>query len=164
MGLLRTVILGRKDGLRASLLERILGDSAPPRSDSTAGRTAAPAVAVGEQSLSLGLEAPKDVTPPEGFEVVLHKDALPEGELVEIIIGGKAIAVAKFEGAFYAIDNACPHADGPLGEGELSGPVVKCPYHGWEFDVRDGNCLTATKCKVSSFKVEIVDDAVCVAV
>ena len=163
MGLLRTVILGRQNGLRARLLGQVFGDAAAKRSEGDSGRTAPP-VAVGEQSLSLGLEAPKDVTPPEGFEVVLHKDALPEGELVEIIIGGKAIAVAKFEGSFYAIDNACPHADGPLGEGELNGPVVKCPYHGWEFDVRDGNCLTATKCKVTSFAVQVVDEAVCVAV
>lgn len=164
MGLLRTVILGRKDGIRASMLRRALGGGESGGTKDSAGRSAPPPVAVGEQSLSLGLEAPKDVTPPEGFEVVLHKDALPEGDMVEIIIGGKAIAVAKFEGAFYAIDNACPHADGPLGEGELNGPVVKCPYHGWEFDVRDGNCLTASNCTVTSFDVKVVDEAVCVAV
>ena len=86
MGLLRTVILGRKNGLRAGLLERVLGDSASPRNDSAAERTAPPPVAVGEQSLSLGLEAPKDVTPPEGFEVVLHKDN-PLGETVlEVLV------------------------------------------------------------------------------
>ena len=164
MGLLRTVILGRKNGIRSGLLKQVFGDSSLPSKGKGSEQTASPPVAVGEQSLSLGMEAPKDVTPPEGFEVVLHKDALPEGEMVEVIIGGTAIAVARFEGAFYAIDNACPHADGPLGEGELSGPVVKCPYHDWEFDVRDGNCLTVTNCKVTVFDVQVVDDAVCVAV
>jgi nitrite reductase/ring-hydroxylating ferredoxin subunit len=164
MGLLRTVVLGRKDGIRAKLKVALCGDACGDKSEASAAHTSAPSVAVGEQSLSLGLEAPKDVTPPEGFEVVLHKDALPEGELVEIIIGGTAIAVAKVSGSFHAIDNQCPHAEGPLGEGELSGPIVKCPYHGWEFDVRDGTCLTTSDCTIKVFEVRIVDDAVCVAV
>ena len=68
MGLLRTVILGRKNGFRAGLLERVLGDSASPQNDSAAGRTAAPPVAVGEQSLSLGLELPKTSLLPRGLK------------------------------------------------------------------------------------------------
>jgi len=164
MGLLRTLILGRKDGLRAKLMKGVGAGDGQRGPQGSAAHSSGSGIAVGEQSLSLGLEAPKDVTPPKGFEVVLHKDALPEGDLVEIIIGGTAIAVAKVSGEFYAIDNTCPHAEGPLGEGELSGPVVKCPYHGWEFDVRDGTCLTASDCAVKAFEVRVVDDAVCVAV
>jgi nitrite reductase/ring-hydroxylating ferredoxin subunit len=163
MGLLRTVILGRKEGIRSKLKSALCGGTCSADSDDPVARKEDPVVAVGEQALSLGLEAPKDVTPPEGFEVVLHKDALAEGELVEIIIAGTAIAVAKFDGEFRAIDNRCPHADGPLGEGELDGPVVKCPYHGWEFDVRDGSCLTSSDCSIKTFEVRVIGDAVCVA-
>jgi hypothetical protein len=123
MGLLRTVILGRKDGVRAKLKSALCGDTCSSDSDSSVAQNEPPVVAVGEQALSLGLEAPKDVTPPEGFEVVLHKDAIEEGDLVEIIIAGTAIAVAKFDGEFHAIDNSCPHAEGPLGEG-VSRPVI----------------------------------------
>jgi len=119
---------------------------------------------VGERSLSLGLEPPKDVTPPEGFEVVLHKDALGAGEVIEIIIAGRAIAVANVDGSFFALSNACPHAQGPLGEGALAGPVVSCPYHGWEFDVRTGACLTDPASEVETYAVEVVDHAVCVAI
>ena len=114
--------------------------------------------------MSLGLEAPKDVTPPEGFEVVLHRDALEPGKIIEIIIGGRAIAVANVEGEFFALTNTCPHAEGPLGEGSLLGPVVACPYHGWEFDVRTGGCLTESSSTVETYKVEVVDNAVCVAI
>ena len=38
----------------------------------------------------------------------------------------------------YAVDNTCPHAGGPLGEGHLEGPVVECPWHGWQFNVQTG--------------------------
>jgi nitrite reductase (NADH) small subunit len=163
MGLLRTVVLGRKQGLRAKLKSALCGGTCSTESAADVAHREDPVVAVGEQALSLGLEAPKDVTPPEGFEVVLHKDALKDGELVEIIIAGTAIAVAKFDGAFHAIDNRCPHAEGPLGEGKMDGPVVTCPYHGWEFDVRDGACLTDSDCSIQSFEVKVVGDAVCVA-
>jgi len=163
MSLLRTLIVGRENGVRAKLRDAILSGENSSSSSGASGQTDAEPLAVGEQSLSLGLEAPKDVTPPEGFEVVLHKDALPKGDVVEIIIGGKAIAVANVEGQFYAFANACPHADGPLGEGGMEGCLVKCPYHGWEFDVRDGSCVTVPEQSVEAYAVEIVEDAVCVA-
>lgn len=42
------------------------------------------------------------------------------------------------EGSFYALNNLCPHREGPLGEGKLDGAIITCPWHGWEFDVRTG--------------------------
>ena len=124
--------------------------------------TPAPAVEPAEKALRLGKEPPRDVTPPEGFEVVLHKDALAAGKIIEVIIGGTAIAVARAGTQYYAISNKCPHADGPLGEGTLEGTVVTCPYHGWSFDVADGSCKTNPYAKVTTYPVQVVGDAVCV--
>jgi nitrite reductase/ring-hydroxylating ferredoxin subunit len=115
-----------------------------------------------EKALRLKKEPPRDVTPPEGYEVVLHKDALEAGRIIEIIIGGTAIAVANVDGAFHAISNTCSHAEGPLGEGSLDGAVVSCPYHGWQYDVRTGACLTNPQGTIASFPVQLVGDAVCV--
>ncbi|MCB9758925.1 MAG: Rieske 2Fe-2S domain-containing protein [Alphaproteobacteria bacterium] len=117
-----------------------------------------------EKALNLGVEPPKDVTPPDGYEVVLHKNALEPGEVIEVIIAGKAIAVANVGGAWHACSNACPHAEGPLGEGRLEGHVLTCPYHGWQFDLRDGTCLTSPGDTIATYPVEVVGDAVCVAV
>ncbi|MEE2752025.1 MAG: Rieske 2Fe-2S domain-containing protein [Myxococcota bacterium] len=163
MGLLRILVFGRPNGIRARLLGRATGS--PERLAPMQERgSAAAEMVVGERSLSLGLEAPKDVTPPEGYEVVLHKDALEAGQVIEIIIAGRAIAVANVDGTFFALSNACPHAQGPLGEGTLAGPVVSCPYHGWEFDVRTGGCLTDPSATVETYAVEVVEHAVCVAI
>ena len=51
---------------------------------------------------------------------------------------GRTIALFNVEGKFYAIDNACPHRGGPLGEGELNGEIVTCPWHGSNFNVKTG--------------------------
>ena len=51
---------------------------------------------------------------------------------------GLHLAVFNVEGKYYAVKNECPHAGGPLCEGELADGVVTCPWHGSKFDVRTG--------------------------
>lgn len=160
MGFLSTLLKGREDGIRARVRRRIFGGGGPQ--SSPARPTAPPPPAPAEAALGLHPEAPKDVTPPDGYEVVLHKDALKPGHVTEIIIGGRAIAVAHTHEGLRACSNTCPHADGPLGEGTLTGAVLTCPYHGWEFDLRDGSCLTNPSAQLPIFDVKIVGDAVCV--
>ncbi len=69
---------------------------------------------------------------------------------------GTEIALISFEGQIYAIENLCPHMEGPLGEGELNGCRLTCPWHGWEFDVRDGACVNVEgeEAKTIPIKVE----------
>lgn len=160
MAFLKSLLIGRPNGLRSKILSAAGLRPAAPPSPVGAGTTAPPEPA--ERSLGLKKEPPRDVTPPEGYEVVLHKDALEEGRIIEIIIGGRAIAVANVQGTFHAISNACPHAEGPLGEGSLDGAIVTCPYHGWQFDVTNGTCKTNPYAKVPTFPVQVVGKAVCV--
>lgn len=164
--MLKTLLLGRPDGIRRRLFRAATGQAAASSADGAASgapksRSAA-SYEPAEKALGLKHEPPRDVTPPDGYEVVLHKDALEQGKIIEIIIGGTAIAVANVGGSYHAISNACAHADGPLGEGSMDGPIVTCPYHGWQFDVRDGACKTNPYAKVATYPVKIVGDAVCV--
>jgi|ERR1043165_7093795 nitrite reductase/ring-hydroxylating ferredoxin subunit len=59
----------------------------------------------------------------------------------EVLAEGRSIALFNVAGTFHAIDNTCPHEGGPLGEGELSGEVVTCPWHNTEFNVKTGAAL-----------------------
>ena len=59
-----------------------------------------------------------------------------EGRVVEV--DGGTLALFNVGGRYYAIDNACPHRGGPLGEGDLDGAVVSCPWHAWRWDVTTG--------------------------
>jgi nitrite reductase/ring-hydroxylating ferredoxin subunit len=68
------------------------------------------------------------------------KDVAPgTGKVVEA--EGRSLALFNVGGTFHAIDNTCPHEGGPLGEGELTGEVVCCPWHGAEFNVKTGEVL-----------------------
>ncbi|MBI1903116.1 MAG: Rieske 2Fe-2S domain-containing protein [Planctomycetia bacterium] len=63
---------------------------------------------------------------------------LPPGQCRPVMAGDLEVAVFNVDGQFYVLKNECPHAGGPLGEGFLEGPVVTCPWHGWQFDVTSG--------------------------
>lgn len=64
------------------------------------------------------------------------------GSGLQVAVGGKELAVFNVGGAFYAIDNTCPHRGGPLAEGEVEGCAVTCPWHAWTFDLKTGESLT----------------------
>ena len=72
------------------------------------------------------------------FVKVAQTSEIPDGQGKCVEVEGKRIAIFNVEGTYYAIDDICPHQGGPLGEGELSGTVVTCPWHGWEYDVTTG--------------------------
>ncbi len=71
---------------------------------------------------------------------------------------GTPVALFNVDGVYHAIHNTCPHEDGPLGEGELSGRVVTCPWHAYEFDVTSGECLTEPAYRVDRFEVRVDGD------
>ena len=160
MGLLRTLLIGRENGIRSKIRGMATGSASDTSPDSAySAPSYAPPSPVAEAARP---EPPRDVTPPEGFEVVLHVGALKAGEVSEVIAGGTAICVANVDGTFHALSNTCPHADGPLGEGALNGNMITCPYHGWSFDVTNGACQTNASSSVDVYEVQIKDDAVCV--
>ncbi len=49
---------------------------------------------------------------------------VPPGEGRVVEADGRTLALFNVSGAFYALDNSCSHRGGPLGEGDLDGPVV----------------------------------------
>jgi len=76
-----------------------------------------------------------------------------EGKVVEV--EGKTLALFNADGTYYAIDNTCLHRGGPLGEGELDGRVVTCPWHGWRYDVSSGANVNNPAVKVACFPVRV---------
>lgn len=70
-------------------------------------------------------------------------------------VNGKALAVFNVDGVFHVIDNVCAHRGGPLGEGEVQGSVVTCPWHGWQFNVATGACENNPSGKVEVYQVKV---------
>ena len=83
-----------------------------------------------------------------------------EDEAKEFKCGEKEICVANVNGTISAMDNICLHRGGPLGEGQLEGKVVTCPWHGWQFDVTTGKAVQNPNAGVGCFKTEIRGDEV----
>lgn len=75
------------------------------------------------------------------FVEVAKADQLAEGELIAIEVEGEPICLTRYEGTVYACTDNCTHISGPLNEGGLDGPILTCPWHGAQFDVRTGKVL-----------------------
>ena len=104
----------------------------------------------------------------------LH-DALPifpPGGRKLVDVNGRAVVVFNLGGEFFALNNRCPHRGGSLCDGIQTGVVessepgrysysrlremVKCPWHGWEFDIRTGRSwCDPTRLRVRQYPVSV---------
>jgi len=98
------------------------------------------------------------------FVKVAFTHEIPPGTGRTVEVDGIWIAVFNVEGTFYAVDNACPHAGGPLGEGKLCEAVVECPWHGWKFSVISGERVGNPNFQVACCEVRIQGDEVRIAI
>jgi len=80
---------------------------------------------------------------------------LSPGQGKVVHVEGQDIALFNVDGAIHAIHNTCLHRGGPLGQGELEGTTVTCPWHGWQYDVTTGNNIRNQTVKVASFPVKV---------
>ena len=69
---------------------------------------------------------------------------------------GSELAVYNVNGEFYATENFCPHKGAPLSEGTMCGHIIECGLHGWQFDVRSGECLTVPE-RIKTYEVRVED-------
>jgi nitrite reductase (NADH) small subunit len=70
-------------------------------------------------------------------------------------VNGQTIALFNVEGTYYAVGNTCVHRGGPLGEGDLEGDTISCPWHGWEYNVKTGACINNPAASVKSYEVKV---------
>ena len=90
-----------------------------------------------------------------GFVKVAETDNMQEGEVKTFEADGKEKALIKKDGNFFALDNVCCHMGGPIGEGNLIGNEVECPWHGWRYDIKSGISSLDEDTKLATFKVKI---------
>ncbi|HSS19049.1 MAG TPA: Rieske 2Fe-2S domain-containing protein [Pyrinomonadaceae bacterium] len=89
---------------------------------------------------------------------------LPAGSCKTIASpSGQEIALCNVNGEFFAVQNFCPHQGAPLAEGNLCDYVIECGLHGWQFDVRTGECLTVPE-KIETYAVLVEEGVVRIVV
>jgi nitrite reductase/ring-hydroxylating ferredoxin subunit len=96
----------------------------------------------------------------------------PPGKGYGVNVEGRGIAVFNIDGNFYALRDVCPHQGAPLSKGPVVGNLsatapgcyvydasqkrVRCPWHGWEYDLRSGqSSFDPKKNRVRSFPVSV---------
>lgn len=110
---------------------------------------------------------------PEQRHSVARVDEIPPGERKIVEINGRSIGVFNVNGRFFAVRNSCPHQGGPLCLGrtiglasgdapgrpvtyEREGEILRCPWHGWEFDLETGRSVfDPVRTRVKSYPVEV---------
>ena len=90
--------------------------------------------------------------------------ALLGGEPLGTIVEGKEVAVFAVDGGFVATSGICPHAHGPLHEGEVEEGVLTCPWHGWTFSLESGQCDEDPELCLERYEVRVEGDDILVRV
>jgi len=91
-----------------------------------------------------------------------------------VTIGRIRVGIFQLEDGYAALLNICPHRAGQLCEGPVSGTtrqtdktefvyerageLIRCAWHGWEFDIRSGKCLVDEKLRARTFPVHVDGD------
>ena len=104
---------------------------------------------------------------------VTEPEQIPEGHHHVFEIAGRSIGIYNVKGEFYAILNYCPHQGAEICKGPVcgtslesrvyeykfgrEGEIVRCPWHGWEFDLKTGKSLVKEKVRLRCYKVFVED-------
>ena len=120
---------------------------------------------------------------PGEAHVVASADELGAGDRLVTQIAGREVAVFNHDGEYYAYLNWCFHQGGPCCEGPISGTaqatydratrettltweregeILNCPWHGWEYDLTTGDCLSRRDVTLPSYPVEVRDGEIVV--
>jgi len=97
------------------------------------------------------------------FIKVANRDELRPGECKVVSVDGKNMALYNIDDRFYATDNRCPHRGGPLGDGDLDGDIVTCPWHQWQFNVKSGENLQYPNIKLQTFETKMDGETVLIS-
>ena len=110
-----------------------------------------------------------------GRFVVCKVSELPPSSRRIVSVKGREIGVFNVNGIYYALRNLCPHQSAPLCLGELTGlavsdepgeiewtregEILRCPWHGWEFDILNGRTIFESRARVKTYDVRVEKEA-----
>lgn len=107
---------------------------------------------------------------------VAKTEDIPEGERIVVQVKGREIGIFNIDGDYHAYTNWCAHQGGPCCEGSLTGTmygefdretlevslewseednILNCPWHGWEYEITSGDCLSRQNVRLPSHDVEV---------
>lgn len=94
---------------------------------------------------------------------VCKRSELAGGIVKTVRLLGRSVAVFEHEGTIKAVDGLCRHMNMPLFQaGKIEGPVLTCPFHGWQYDTRTFECIGKPGVRLREYQLIIEGDRVLV--
>ena len=87
-------------------------------------------------------------------------DDLEDGRVRAVTVDGRTLALCRVGERYGALDNHCPHQGGPLGEGSIENGLLRCPWHGYDYDPLTGAPPAGFSDAPACFAVEVREDGV----
>jgi 3-phenylpropionate/trans-cinnamate dioxygenase ferredoxin component len=113
--------------------------------------------AIGAYERGVGMHHLQEIR--QTFFVGREKE-IPLGERKLIKLMGLSVGIFHHQSGWYAVQNKCLHAGGPVAEGRLRGDVLTCPWHGFQYNLCTGALLDDPHAKLEMYPVEILDGQV----
>jgi len=95
---------------------------------------------------------------------VAEPDELADGRVKTVQAGHRSLALTRVGDDYGALDNRCPHQGGPLGEGSIEKGMLRCPWHGYDYDPLTGTPPPGFSDAPACFPLEVRDDGVYVEI
>jgi 3-phenylpropionate/trans-cinnamate dioxygenase ferredoxin subunit len=118
---------------------------------------------------------PRRVAPESNRWIVATVDEIQPGGKKIVAVGDREVGIFNLSGEFFALRHRCPHQGGPLCVGRIAGflrsstpgeyvytrpgEMLRCPWHGWEFDIRTGQSWFDPRLRVRKYEVSITPGA-----
>ncbi len=93
----------------------------------------------------------------------LHAAALaeiPEGGVVALELDGEPVILSRNGERVSCFQNACAHLGMPIDDGEIADGTITCRFHGFQYSLASGECLTAPEVQLQPHAVRVVEDRV----
>jgi nitrite reductase (NADH) small subunit len=74
---------------------------------------------------------------------------------MEVTVGENQYAICNVGGSIHALSGVCLHQGGPIGQGQIQGGRVICPWHMWEYDCRTGQNDFDPDMRLATYEVKV---------
>ncbi|MGH3696076.1 MAG: thiamine pyrophosphate-binding protein [Pseudonocardiaceae bacterium] len=95
-----------------------------------------------------------------GWHKVDPADVPDDGRVRSVVVDGRTVALSRCGARLGALENRCPHQGGPLGEGSIEKGLLRCPWHGYDYDPLTGRPPAGFSDGVPAYQVEERADGV----
>ncbi|NER81985.1 MAG: Rieske 2Fe-2S domain-containing protein [Leptolyngbya sp. SIO1D8] len=96
-----------------------------------------------------------EALPASDWRLVTSLAEIPEQGVLDLKLEGHKLLLSRQGETVQCFRNACSHLGVPIDGGECEAGILTCPYHGFQFELSTGNCLTAPAVPLQPYPVQV---------